>query len=264
MCIVIVKQPERTSKTLVKMKKNALLMMAAVLMICSACSDVNIGKFSKKLKPSDNIVKKEYRQSPFTKLELDVVSKVKFVQGAADDYRVVLQAPDNYLDLFEYKVEDGELEISFARENVRIDTRQVGIVVYAPTLEKLENNGVANVRIDSLTTGQLEVDNEGVGNLQLKGLRLQTLNVESSGVGNIELQGVAERVTLECDGVGNINASELKAVAVKAESKGVGNVSCYATERLKADVNGVGSLKYGGQPEKKQLNRNGIGKISEL
>ena len=37
-----------------------------------------------------------------------------------------------------------------------------------------------------------------------------------------------------------------------------------ASERIKGAVNGVGSLKYGGHPKQKQLERNGIGATKEL
>lgn len=245
------------------MKKYLLLSLAAVLVLCTACVDISLGKGGKKLKPSDNIVRNEFKMEPFTQLELDMVAKVKFVQGDSADYRVVLQAPENYVDLFEMKVDEDELKIAFSKKNVNIEAKNVGIMVFAPTLHELDIQGVVEVRADSLTTDRLKVDNEGVGNLKLMGLNVQELDVESSGVGNITLSGTAERAKLECSGVGNINAEQLKAVAVMAELSGVGNVSCYASERLKGEVNGVGSLHYSGQPKEKQLRRNGVGKISE-
>ena len=245
------------------MKKNLLLSLAAVLLLCTACVDINLGKGGKKLKPSDNLVKNEYKMEPFTELELDVVAKVKYVQGEADDYRVVLQAPENYVDLFDIKVDGDELEIGFVKNSLNIEAKNIGIVVYAPTLRKLEIRGVAEVRTDSLMTDELKVENEGVGNLKLMGLNVKNIDVKGSGVGNITLAGTAERATLNCSGVGNINAEELKAVAVKADVSGVGSVSCYSSERLKGDVSGVGSLRYSGQPKEKQLHRSGVGKISE-
>ena len=111
------------------MKKYLLLSLAAVFVLCTACVDIHLGKGGKKLKPSDNIVRKEYKMDPFSRLELDVVAKVKFVQGDSDDYRVVLQAPDNYVELFEIKVDDDELKIEFAERNVNIEAKNVGIMV---------------------------------------------------------------------------------------------------------------------------------------
>jgi hypothetical protein len=51
---------------------------------------------------------------------------------------------------------------------------------------------------------------------------------------------------------------------VEAEVSGVGSVFCHASHSIKGEVSGVGSLKYGGNPSEKKLERNGVGGISEL
>ena len=241
-----------------------VMMMAAVLMCCTSCIRLNLGELNK-LEPSDNIVKNEYTMEPFSKASIDLVAKIKFVQSSEGDYRVLMKCPDNYVDLFKFKVEGDELDLGFA-EDLRksIEAKDVSIVVCTPTLVKIDSEGVGSITIDSLKTPSLHIDSEGVSSFNIKGLTTEMLTVESSGVGNIELKGEAKRVSLECDGVGNIDAEELKAEDVKAEVNGVGSITCFASERIKGAVNGVGSLKYGGHPKQKQLERNGIGATKEL
>ena len=246
------------------MKKQAVMMMVAVLMCCTSCVRVNLGDLHK-LEPSSNIVKNEYKMQPFSKADIDLVARVKFVQSTDGDYRVLMKCPDNYVDLFEFKVEDGELELGFARNlHKSIEAKDVSIVVCTPTLVKIDSEGVGSIAIDSLNTPSLTIDSEGVSSISIRGLVTETLVVESSGVGNIELKGETKRASLECDGVGNIEAAELKAAEVKAEVNGVGSITCFASQRIQGAVNGIGSLKYGGSPQQKQLQRNGIGGISEL
>lgn len=243
------------------MKKMMIYSMTcSLLMLTASCVNMGLGK---KIKPSDNIVENEYRMEPFTKLDIDVWAQVKYVQGVADDYRVVLKAPDNYLDLFDFHVDDGELELGF-KHDTDIEARQVKILVVAPVLNELENSGVANVTTDSLTAEWLKIENSGVGKISLKGLSVSRISVECSGVGNVELSGAAERAHLECSGVGSIDAKELKARRVLGEVSGVGGIDCYASDSLKALVSGVGSLQYAGQPQTKNLRSTGVGKISEL
>ena len=79
-----------------------------------------------------------------------------------------------------------------------------------------------------------------------------------------ELKGVADRAELDCSGVGSIKGDGLKAKSVKADVSGVGGIRCYASERIDGRVSGVGSLKYGGNPQEKQLKRDGVGGISEI
>lgn len=245
------------------MKKQFLIAMAVVMVCCTSCFRMKFNEFSK-LKSSGNIVRNEYKMDAFNKIDIDLVAKVKFVQSVDGDYRVLLRCPDNYVNLFEFKVDDGELEMGFA-ENIHkgIEANDVSIIVCSPALLQLESEGTAVIVIDSLTTPSLHIDSEGVGNVTINGLHVEALKVESSGVGNILLTGQAKSVSLECDGVGNINAEKLTAAEVEAEVNGVGNISCFASERIKGIINGVGSLKYGGNPRQKDLHRNGVGKISE-
>ena len=248
------------------MKKQIVMMMVAVLVCCTSCVKMKMNLNDiRKLEPSDNVVKNEYRMKPFSKVDIDLVARVKFKQSADGDYRVLLRCPDNYVDLFKFEVEDDELELSFAENQPKsIDAKDVAIIICSPTLSKLDSEGIGSVTIDSLTTPSLHLESEGVSNIHIKGLATETLTVESTGVGNIVLQGVAKTVSFECEGVGNISAEELKADEVKAEINGVGSIACFASERISGDVNGVGSLKYGGQPKEKRLQRNGVGKITEL
>ena len=123
---------------------------------------------------------------------------------------------------------------------------------------------MASLEIDKLNSYELEVENSGVGGIYLSGLEVEHLEAECSGVGGIELAGIANRADLDCSGVGSIKAGELKAKHVKAEVSGVGGITCYASESIRGDVNGVGSLKYGGTPKDKELKRSGVGDITEF
>lgn len=247
-----------------KVKKYMMPAVLAAALVLTGCKlDVNMSD-SKKIEPSSTVVKREYRQQPFSKVDIDVVANVKFIQTQGEDYRVVLSCPDNYVDLFRFEHEDDELNVKFSQRNVNIEGRNVDITIYSPVLRELDNGGVASFEADRLKSDKLEVDNSGVGKIYLYGLSVTQLDVECSGVGGIELKGTADRVTLECSGVGGIEAQHLKAKTVKAEVSGVGGIKCYAEESIDGDVSGVGSLKYGGNPQQKNLRRSGVGKISEL
>ena len=217
-----------------------------------------------RIDPSSNIVKNEYTQPAFDKIDIDVCANVKFIQSADNNHRVVLSCPDNYVELFKFEVNSGELSIDFTRENTNIEARNVDITIYAPTLHKLENSGVASVEIDKLKTDQLSIENSGVGSLYINGLKADKLEAECSGVGNVELGGVVDKAMLECSGVGSIKAESLKAKSVSAEVSGVGGIKCYASESIDGEVSGVGSLQFGGHPQKKNLQRTGVGNFSEL
>lgn len=245
------------------MKRMMFLPVLCALLLTSCRGELKLAD-GRKIEPSSRIVKNEYRQPAFDKVDISLVANVKLIQSSGNDHRVVLSCPDNYVELFKFEVEGGELEAQFVRDAVNIEPHKVDVTIYCPQLHSLDNSAVASVEISRLKTDRLKVENSGVGTLYLSGLSVGKLDVDCSGVGGIELGGEAEKAQFDCSGVGSIKAENLKAKTVKAEVSGVGGIRCYASESLEAEVSGVGSLKYGGSPQHKRLQRNGVGDISEL
>ena len=250
------------------MKKTNRWMLSGILVLMLAACAFDTPKWNigdgRKIEPSSHIVKHEYRQPPFDKVDISAVANVKVIQAGSSDYRVVLSCPENYVELFLFETEDGELEVKFVRDNVNIDPEKVDVTVYVPRLHSLDNSGVASVEVNRLKADRLEVENSGVGTLYLSGLDITRLDAECSGVGSIELSGRADEADLECSGVGSIRAEQLVSRAVRADVSGVGGIRCHASERINGRVSGVGGLKYGGKPKDKQLRRDGVGEIVEL
>ena len=227
----------------------------------SGCK-VSLGDGVELVEPSENIVKTKYPLDAFDKVESHVVGNIQLVQS--NQSRVTLSAPENYVDLFSINSEHGKLDINFSKDNINIDARNITIIVYTPTLHKVKNSGAADVRLDSLTTDELEIDNSGVGAFDLAQIRAREIEVKCSGVGSIKVSGKTEEAEYECSGVGSINAVDMKASHVDALVSGVGGIKCFASDFIKGRVTGVGSLEYAGNPAKKDLNHSMTGGITEL
>lgn len=243
------------------MKKLLLLLIAGCLLSFTACK-VNLGTGENRIDPSGNIVKAKYPQEAFDKVDNHVLGNIQLVQSSQS--RVTLSAPDNYIDLFEFKNEDGELTINFKEDNISIDTKDVVIVIYTPSISKVKNSGAADIRLDSLTTDELEVSNSGVGAFNLGHIKAREIDVSCSGVGSITISGQTDEAEYSCSGVGSINAKDMVSRVTDASISGVGGIECYASESIKGRVSGVGGLKYAGHPAKKDLHNSMVGGITEL
>ena len=169
---------------------------------------------------------------------------MEIIQDESKSGTVELTAPDNYIELYKFESKDKELRIGFRKSNINITTKKVKIRVYTSDLIELRNSGAASISMDSLDTDRLEIVN--------------------SGVGSINISGITDDVEIINSGVGSINAEKLKALNVKASVSGVGSITCYASERIEGRVSGVGSLKYAGNPKKKDNKRSGVGSITEM
>ena len=244
------------------MKTYFLLSLVAMMLSVSGCR-VNIGDGAAEIiEPSENIVKAKYPQEAFDKVDNHVVGTIQLVQS--DKSRVTLSAPENYIDLFEFENKDGRLDIRFTKKHVNINTEDVTIIVYTPTLSEVKNSGVADICLDSLTTNEFLVSNSGVGSLQLNQVKAQKIDVSCSGVGSINIDGETDVADYSCSGVGSIKAKDMKAREVRAKVSGVGGIDCYASEYINGSVSGVGGLNYAGHPEKKDLHHSMTGGINEI
>lgn len=242
-----------------------IMAMACTVMLFTSCLKVNVnGGVGKKIKASKTMVTRAITPETFDKINVSAVAKVKFVQSAEEECRVVMTAPDNYVELFKIESKDGVLDIGYTKTNINIENKKVSITVYAPQLSQISNTGVAQIETDSLVAPSLNVDNSGVGSIQLRGLNVKAVQVDCSGVGSISLKGEANVVKMECSGVGSIEGADLRARSVEANVSGVGGIDCYASEAISGEVSGIGSLKYGGHPQSKQLNRSGVGSLKEI
>ena len=244
------------------MKTYFLLSLVAMMLSVSGCR-VNInGEGGEMIEPSENIVKVKYPQEAFDKVDNHVVGTIQLVQS--DKSRVTLSAPENYIDLFEFENKDGRLDIRFTKKHVNINTEDVMIIVYTPTLNEVKNSGVADICLDSLTTNEFLVSNSGVGSLQLNQVKAQKIDVSCSGVGSINIDGETGEADYSCSGVGSIKAKDMKAREVRAKVSGVGGIDCYASDYINGRVSGVGGLNYAGHPEKKELHHSMTGGINEI
>ena len=243
------------------MKTYVLLSLVAVMLSVSGCR-VNIGEGGETIEPSENIVRAKYPQEAFDKVDNHVVGNIQLVQS--DKSRVTLSAPENYIELFEFENKDGRLDIRFAKKHVNINTEDVTIIVYTPTLSEIKNSGVADIRLDSLKTNELLVKNSGVGSLQLNQVKAKKIDVSCSGVGSINIDGQTDTAEYTCSGVGSIHAIEMMANEVNAKVSGVGGIDCYASDYINGRVSGVGGLNYAGHPAKKDLHHSMTGGINEV
>jgi hypothetical protein len=107
-------------------------------------------------------------------------------------------------------------------------------------------------------------DNAGAGSATIEGLTGGNLTISNAGAATIRAAGHAGRLSVELDGVGTIEASQLYAGDVSVENNGVGRVDVRAAGTLTIAVNGVGEVRYAGNPTHVESHVNGIGRIVRL
>jgi hypothetical protein len=105
---------------------------------------------------------------------------------------------------------------------------------------------------------------EGVGNAKITGLTGADLELAIPGAASITASGRAGNETIDLDGTGKIDASDVAARDVTASNNGVGAIYVQGSGSLVLNVNGVGEIRYKGNPRNVEKHVNGLGRISAM
>ena len=200
---------------------------------------------------------KTYEVGEFSKIMLDGGFKVYLIQG--DNCSITVKTTNN--DVFDnINIDRNQDEVTIKMDASFFEYRRVSLYITFKTLEKLKIEGGVNLK----TNGYLDLENlsvhiEGGANVDLD-MKAQNVEVYGEGGFLFELKGVADALDVTIKGAGHVSASELKTKDVSFVVAGFGTGSVYATETLNAKIEGVGKLRYKGDPKVDQY-IDGLGSV---
>jgi hypothetical protein len=102
----------------------------------------------------------------------------------------------------------------------------------------------------------------GTANAEATGIDTESLMVTISGAGNVRMEGQADEQTVDISGTGTYLAENLQSREVNIVVAGAGSAVVNAREELDAEISGVGSVEYVGDPRIQQT-VSGAGHVSE-
>jgi hypothetical protein len=200
---------------------------------------------------------KTYEVGNFSELLLEGAFKVYLIQGKQSEVEVQTSDPAA-LDYLNVTNRNGVLHVHVDREP--FDFSRVSVFITFENMERLTIEGGIKLR----TRGYVELNDlfvrvEGGAKIELQ-TKANNISVESEGGVMFELDGVARSLDVELSGAGHIDAGELECKEVSFKIEGVGTGRVFATETLFAQINGVGKIRYLGNPEVTE-NIEGLGSV---
>lgn len=107
-------------------------------------------------------------------------------------------------------------------------------------------------------------ENDGAGSVTIAGIGGGDFSITNSGTASITVTGRAANEDISLNGTGKIDVTGVDAHDVTVDNNGVGSVRVRASGELTMSVNGVGEIRYAGNPTAVHSSVNGIGRISRL
>jgi Putative auto-transporter adhesin, head GIN domain len=227
------------------LKPNLLVAIATfatfATLAMTACGDINIkiGGKTAAITGSGTAATATRDVPVFTTIETHGACKLTLRVGEAQSIKIT--ADDNLLPYLTSEVKDGVLVL---KSLVAVSTKNgIAYEITAPQIDRLLNSGAVAVNAS--------------------GFSGPSLTVEASGAGSLVLAGKVDSFNSSLSGVGSLNADKLVADRVSVDVSGVGSAEIRAEKSLKANVSGVGSVKWRGAATDVSKNVSGIGSVSK-
>lgn len=220
---------------------SAILLALLALLLTFAPADAAWPWGKRGIEGSGDLATRTFEVDDFDAIRIDGVATVEVT--IADEYSCELTTDDNLLDYAVVEVRRGTLVLDLDDDVGNIDTDE-------GFRYKISMPRFVALRVD------------GVGNLEAEGLENEHFELKVDGVGNVELAGTVDRLEVEMDGVGEADLRDLEAKEAHVDVDGVGSVICNVTESLDARVDGMGNIKYYGDPPQVRESVDGFGKVA--
>jgi len=233
----------------------AKIVYIIMLMISFSACD-----FEKHVKGNDKLVKEERTISQFNSLEIHGSYEIILVKDINN--KIEIEGEENLIPYISTDVIDNTLQISNT-EKIKTN-KTIKIFIPFKQLSRIYSGGASSIRSTSIVySDKLELNMNGAGHIDLE-LEVETLEIDLSGTGMIYLSGNVEMEDLNLSGAGNLDASNLVSKQCNIDLSGIGSVSIHVEDHLKANLSGVGGIKYKGNPVSVTSKVAGIGTIKKM
>lgn len=238
--------------------KKYFLLIAVALFILSSCDDF----MGKRVRGSGNLKTEERDFSSFKNLEVSSSFNVYISKG--DFKPVKIEGDDNLLGYIEVK-QEGDLLIIKNRDGFNLrGTHELKVYVTAPVFNSITLSGAGDIKSENKISSSenLELSLSGAGNIDMD-VDVPKFKADISGAGSMYIKGQTKDVDLGVSGVGSAHCFDLMSENASAEVSGVGSADVYASVKLDAQVTGVGSIHYKGNPGSVSQHVSGVGSINK-
>jgi len=179
----------------------------------------------------------------------------------SDKNSVLISADENLMKYINVEVHNSSLNINTVHslkssKGIRITVNYTKLTgIYSTGASKITHN-------NALKAHEFEIDLSGTGSIELE-LDVDTTSVTMTGAGLVKLNGKTSLLSAVISGAGGLVASDLIAQNCDISLSGVGGASVYATDKLEANISGIGGIQYSGNPAHIEKSITGLGKITQ-
>lgn len=199
--------------------------------------------------PSDGFVANKLN---FEKISFTNTEKAKIYIIPSEETKVEVTCPSDMEDYgFRVYYKEGEVEISVPKQT-NFSAEKFEVTVYA-NIEEIEISGGIELEMDAAASEKVDLDIKGGAKVYVYNIETVNVEMDVTGAADINLSGKTGFFEIELSGAGNIDAKSLVSEKAEVKISGAGAAELSVTKELLADVDGVGTLTYYGDPVLKNI-----------
>lgn len=230
----------------------SVLLAASALAIIVPATSVQAGPLSwlrggEAVQGNGKIVKQTRETGHFSGLALALPGEVEVRTGNTEN--VTIETDENVQAVIETVVEHGVLQVRPVKRDVRIETRNLKVIVNARMLDRIAVGGSGSVDADTLKAPKLTFDVGGSGSINVRNMESDAVAVSLGGSGSLKAAGNTERLQVSIGGSGKVSTDKLAARDVSVSIGGSGQATVWAKQSLNLSVAGSGDIGYYGDPQ---------------
>lgn len=198
------------------------------------------------------------------------IEGIHFVDGGVEltvdpalEDNITLSAPEKLMNTVKVRIdhENGVIAIS-GDDKLSFAEAELEITVGVP-LKSLSVEG--GVELDAVLpeVKHFSLDVVGAVDGEIRFGSLEAFAAEIDGAGSLELSGSCAKAEVTVNGAGSIDAESLICTDAEVTINGAGSCKIHVSDTLEAEVNGVGSIRYFGEPKTVTRAVGGLGTVSE-
>jgi hypothetical protein len=230
---------------------STIFTLFAMLFLLQSCGD------QVHEKGSGNITSETRNVGAFFKLDIEGAYEIVLQEGT--NPLIAVETDDNLHQYIETTIDGKTLRIRSV-EKVEASEYTRLIITYQ-NLDEIRLGGAAKISNQGrLNAGELTIRVDGAGILNLS-LQAEELDLQLDGAGAVNLSGKVNKQRLELSGAGNVDAFELQSKDCDISLSGFGSAQVFVTDNLNAEVSGVGSIRFKGDPRNIKREVTGLGNI---
>ncbi len=207
---------------------------------------------------------KECEVSSFNEVKFE--GSAKWILIPSSEEKVVIESKnEDVIPYIDVDTKGGVLSINTTdkQKNITKLFKSVTIKVFFKSISSVSLSGTGSVNTEKqFNNSELTATLSGSGNMYLD-ISCGTFRGNMFGTGSLSAKGTADKGIVKVEGVGGFDGYELVTANMNVTVSGVGGAKVNATKTLTATLNGVGSIRYKGDPGTKNFNTNGVGAIKK-